>query len=74
MPVLVAANGLQPGVSGDASELRTIGKIELLRENIPKARQIKPLRLTAVSGRSPFKNHVTNVLLSIFAPCTRYLL
>jgi len=25
----MAANGLQPGVSGDASELRTIGKIKI---------------------------------------------
>ena len=49
----VAANGLQPGVSGDASELRTIGKIKYFRENQLKARQIKPLRLTAVMGRRP---------------------
>jgi len=44
-------NGLQPGVSGDSSGLRTIGKIKYFRENRLEARQIKPLRLTAVSRR-----------------------
>jgi hypothetical protein len=47
----VLHNGLQPGVSGDASELRTIGKINHFRENTLKARQIKTLRLTAVISR-----------------------
>jgi hypothetical protein len=31
--IKIAVNGLQPGVSGDSSGLRTIGKIKYFREN-----------------------------------------
>jgi hypothetical protein len=50
MLIAITANGLQPGVSCDSSGLRTIGKINVFRENKLKVRQIKLLRLTAVSG------------------------
>jgi hypothetical protein len=36
----ISHNGLQPGFSCDANGLRTIGKIELLREKIVPATEI----------------------------------
>ena len=63
MPVKISPNGLQPGVSGDSGGLRTIGKIKYFREKQLKARQIKPLRLTAVNGCAPLKSIKTEIFV-----------